>query len=400
MENILNRVQKIKDTWFLKDSVLFSILCLQKIVITNDITNNISCGKRNIYINQAFADSKTDKELEEYIKLECIRILLKHPYERMLPNKKLAYIASNALINSIMKFSKIKVGSGLTFPETYSYEDIYNYLKKNNKGSIGESENETNKKKDRKKETSLSKDDIIQSEEDAKKNSANWVEDEMVSAEIDSLIEKMKDEISIGSFPNKIKSIIFAEKIKKVDYKAIIREFRKNIISSTKTLTRMKPNRRFGFMEMGSKPGYSSNVLFVGDTSGSMTDKEIGEYVSFILGFFKYGFNELDYIQFDTNVYDETLQPVKKKLKNITTESRGGTNVDDIIDYVEKRAKKKYGGIVICSDGGFFLDEEKWKNAGLKNKYIFCINNEPYFNMIKNKNIKNVNFTFIENDNR
>ena len=399
MENILKRVQKIKDTWFLKDSVLFSILCLQKIVITNDITNNISCGKGNIYINQEFADSKTDKELEEYMKLECIRILLKHPYERMLPNKKLAYIASNALINSAFNFTKINIGNGLTFPETYSYEDIYNFLKKNNKGDVGD-DKKTNKKKDKKKGNALPKDDIIKSSEDADKNSSNWTEDEMISTGIDSLIEKMKDEISIGSFPNKIKSIIFAEKIKKIDYKAIIREFRKNIISSNKTLTRMKPNRRFGFLEMGSKPSYSSNVLFVGDTSGSMSDKEIGEYISLILGFFKYGFNELDYIQFDTHVYDETLQPVKKRLKNITAESRGGTDVDDIINYVEKRAKKKYGGIVICSDGGFIMDKEKWETAGLKNKYIFCINNKQCFDMLKSKNIKNVNFTFIENDDR
>lgn len=399
MENILKRIQKIKDTWFLKDSVLFSILCLQKIIITNDITNNISCGKGNIYINQEFADTKTDKELEEYIKLECVRILLKHPYERMLPNKKLAYIASNALINSTLSFTKIKIGNGLTFPEAYSYEDIYNYLKKNNKNVENDCE-EKEEKKNKRKDNSLPKDDIIKSEEDAEKNSANWTEDEMTSATIDSLIEKMKDEISIGSFPSKIKNIIFAEKTKKPDYKAIIREFRKNIISTNKSLTRMKPNRRFGFLEMGSKPCYTSNILFVGDTSGSMTDKEIGKYISMILGFFKYGFNELDYIQFDTSVYDETLQPIKKNLKNIETESRGGTNIDDIIDYVEKRAKKKYGGIVICSDGGFVLNKEKWEIAGAKNKYIFCIDNKPCFDMLKNKNIKNVNFTFIENDNR
>lgn len=164
-------------------------------------------------------------------------------------------------------------------------------------------------------------------------------------------------------------------------------------------MTRMKPNRRYGYNEMGVKTGYSSKLLIIGDTSGSMTNKMIGKYISYIGGFFKYGINEIDFIQFDVKVYDNTLQTFRKTPKMIETVSSGGTNIDDIINYAEQRSRKKYDGIIICTDGIFYVNKEKWEKSAKRNNYMFCIYDKKQYNRLKDLFSKNINITYIENVN-
>lgn len=380
--NILKKIQMIKDTWFFKEPAYFIILCMMKIEETESGTNNISTNGEKIFINTSFFDRKKDKEIEEYLKIECARIILKHPTARMLPNKEMAYIASNALLHSMMQPKYVKMGNNISVLSGESYEDIYIRLCKNKNDILKKLNNS---------------DDLIQSSEDAVKNSKYWNEDEELESIADTIIEKIKSQNNWGTLPEPIKSSIFAEKIKEPNYKSILRCFRKNIINSSKTLTRMKPNRRYGYLEMGSRVGYTSRLLFVGDTSGSMSDKMIGKYITYIGGFFRYGVPEMDFVQFDVEVYDETLQTFRKHPKMIKTVSSGGTNIDDIINYVETRSKKKYDGIVICTDGYFNIDRNKWTSAANRNKYMFCIYDKNQYERLRKKISNNINITYIEN---
>lgn len=382
--NIFDKIQSVKDTWFFKEPAYFIVLCMLKMEETESSTNNITCNGETIYINTSFFNDKTNKEIEEYLKIECVRVLLKHPTSRMLPKKELAYIASNALINSMLPLKYVKIGNDIRVMPDESYEDIYIRLNKNTPNIS----NKTN-----------GEDNLVSNMEDAEKNSSCWGEDESTRIIAEDIIDKIKTLNNWGSLPNSIKSSIFAEKIKEPDYKSILRCFRKNVINSSKTMTRMKPNRRYGYNEMGVKTGYSSKLLIIGDTSGSMTNKMIGKYISYIGGFFRYGINEIDFIQFDVKVYDNTLQTFRKTPKMIETVSSGGTNIDDIINYAEQRSRKKYDGIIICTDGIFYVNKEKWEKSAKRNNYMFCIYDKKQYNRLKDLFSKNINITYIENVN-
>ncbi len=382
--DISKKIQMIKDTWFFKEPAYFIILCMMKIVETESLTNNISCNGGSIFINKEFFRDKSNKEIEEYLKVECVRIILKHPTSRMLPHKEIAYIASNALLASKIPLKYIKIGNRISVEKNESYEDIYIRLCKEKDG--------LNKKLN-------NSDDLVSKMEDAEKNAKIWEENESRSIIADNIIEKIKSQNSWGSLPEPIKSSIFAEKLDEPNYKSILRCFRKNMINSSKTLTRMKPNRRYGYSEMGQRTGYSSSLLFVGDTSGSMSKNMIGKYISFISGFFRYGIKELDFVQFDVEVYDKTLQNFRKKPKMIETVSCGGTNINDIIDFVEKRSKKKYDGVIICTDGYFNIDKKLWYKAASRNNYMFCIYNKTGYNRLRKILSNNINITYIENVN-
>lgn len=406
------RIENLKNMWFLMEPAYYVVLASTQIEVTQK-TNNISCGGGKIFLNEEFFDKVSDKEMEEYFKLECVRILLKHPYQRVLPDRRLAYIASNMLIAEHLKFKRIKI---VKYSDVFRYaslngkcyEDIYNELKsllKQNNSSDPSSGNKPNAggEGDGDGGSVLDKlfggdshDSLIDSDEDCINNTAEWDNDEVQKNVVDNIIARLKGGKDWGSIPNTITSIIESAEAPRFDYRSVIRLFRKDIISSSNVLTRMKPNRRHGFLEMGSKKAYMSNVLIVCDTSGSMSDEEIGVYLGFIGGFFNYGFNEVDVIQFDVKTYDETLQTFTKKPKFIKSVSRGGTMIDDILDYVNNRAVKKYSGVVICTDGGFHYDKRKWESECGETRYLFCINSKSEYEAHKHNMIGKIKSTYID----
>ena len=108
MIELEKRIENLKNMWFLTEPAYYIVLVSTQIEFTKK-TNNISCGGGKIFLNVEFFDGVSDKEMEEFFKLECVRILLKHPYERVLPYRRLAYIASNMLIAEHMNFKHINI---------------------------------------------------------------------------------------------------------------------------------------------------------------------------------------------------------------------------------------------------------------------------------------------------
>ena len=82
-----DRLQDLKDKWFLTEPAYFMVLCTHDMVITTGMKCPIAVGGGVIYINEKEYEDKTDKFLEESLKAELIRILLKHPYQRQLPRR-------------------------------------------------------------------------------------------------------------------------------------------------------------------------------------------------------------------------------------------------------------------------------------------------------------------------
>ena len=137
----------------------------------------------------------------------------------------------------------------------------------------------------------------------------------------------------------------------KIDYRAVLRMFRASIISQKRRLTRMRPSRRFGFEQMGSRYDFTTHLLIAIDTSGSVGSEDLGRYLNVITSFFKYGIQEIDVLMFDTRVYGKplTLTDAKKSIKELNVKGRGGTDFQAPVDYAVEHPE--YDGLIIITDG-------------------------------------------------
>ena len=77
-----DRITTILEHWFLQEPALFQILCTHELVPNERMACPIRSGRRRIEYNPDFLREMTDEGLEEALRTEAIRILLKHPYER------------------------------------------------------------------------------------------------------------------------------------------------------------------------------------------------------------------------------------------------------------------------------------------------------------------------------
>lgn len=178
--------------------------------------------------------------------------------------------------------------------------------------------------------------------------SALWEEDALMSSSIDIEIDNIEASQSWGSLAGSISGMILANTKAKIDYRKVLAGFRASVLSSKRHLTRMRPNRRTGFENMGSIRRFDTNILVAVDVSGSVDDDSLRHFFSIINKAFKYGIENIDTIQFDT----EVKMPVKfeKAQKEIKILGRGGTSFQPVFNYAAEHPE--YDGLIIFTDGG------------------------------------------------
>jgi predicted metal-dependent peptidase len=182
-------------------------------------------------------------------------------------------------------------------------------------------------------------------EQQASDGTALWEEDVFVCERIVTLIKGCR---SWGSVPAHIQEQITADLTVAFDYHSVLRGFRASVISSKRCLTRMKPNRRTGFIYMGSKYDFTTKLLVAVDDSGSIAEEDLARFYSIINHFFKYGIAEIDVIQFDAQIQGKPLT-LQKARKGYTVTGRGGTNFQCVFDFVS--VHPEYDGLIIFTDG-------------------------------------------------
>ena len=75
---MLERISKITERWFLSEEALFSVFCTHRVAENSGMECHVRVGKGVIEVNPDLCADITDKELEERLRIEVIRILLKH----------------------------------------------------------------------------------------------------------------------------------------------------------------------------------------------------------------------------------------------------------------------------------------------------------------------------------
>ena len=178
--------------------------------------------------------------------------------------------------------------------------------------------------------------------------SSLWEEDSMMSCTIDAIVEDIESSgAGWGSLAGNLAETIIANTKAKIDYRKTLTGFRASILSSKRHLTRMRPNRRSGFENMGSIRRFDTNLLIAVDVSGSISDEVLTHFYSVIGRIFKYGIEHVDVVQFDCSLSE--VQAFEKAKKRVEIVGRGGTSFQPIFDFIQKNYK--YDGLIIFTDG-------------------------------------------------
>ncbi len=208
-------------------------------------------------------------------------------------------------------------------------------------------------------------------------NTENWDDDELMRNFVNDKINDAKENNSWGSITQDVQEKIIASCIPKADYRSILKAFRASVLSQKRRLTRMKPSRRYGFQYMGSRRDFSTKLLFAVDVSGSISEHDLVTGFSVVNRLFKYGVEEIDVIQFDTEIKNE-IMTMKKAVKSIEILGRGGTSFQPLIDYIDQN--RQYDGLIIFTDGYSYVPN---KPKNLRTRILWLFNNERNYNYME-----------------
>ena len=398
----LDRIKKIGERWFLTEPLLFTVYCSHEFVENNSIEVPMRTGNMKVEFAPKILDWIADDMLAEYMKIEMFRILLKHPYQRQPPfaTKALLTMASNVTIADVYDVSRVvkkqMSGTELKFPSGLCFEEYYNLLLQNSTPNSGKSSGEPQKtdsgsgRGDKSKQGEDAQGEGGQGGEssqqgnndsgadsgegsqggDASSDSRGnddgngskgnsqeqrdsqvselWEDNEEACCKINEFIEVATASNNWGSVAGKLQGLIKASLKVDMDYRKMLSLFKTSVISSRRRLTRMRPNRRFGFDAMGSRYELSTNLLIAVDVSGSVTDRSLQFFFSVINRLFKYGVEKLDVLQFDAQIQGD-IEPLKKARKTVKIMGRGGTSFQPAADYYCDHPE--YDGLIYFTDG-------------------------------------------------
>lgn len=407
------RIQQETEQWFLTEPLLFTVYCTHKLTMNPNMLCALRTGKGRIEYNPTLIDQTPDSVLKDLLKVEIVRILLDHPYTRQpLGCKPMAmHMASDMVIRPAYHLFWLDMAEPSDFglPEGQHYE--WYAMRLNDMGvhrdedqaSDGDSETDKQPGEDVSGSSSTNKGDETsegneagksdsstdkqqggggsdssssnneqeehnkdvdfregqgqqeQSEEELKGQgdgsadyTALWEEDAFQALQINDIIQSTT---GWGSLPAGMIELIKKSTEGRIDYRNALRGFRASVLSQKRRLTRMRPSRRFGFEQMGSRYDFVTNILVAIDTSGSVGSEELGRYFNIITTFFKYGIQQVDVLMFDYDVQGDIikLDDAKKRKQTFKVQGRGGTNFQAPVDYLVKHPE--YNGMIIITDG-------------------------------------------------
>ena len=344
------RITRILERWFISEPALFQVLCTHSIEENASIPCPVRSGARKVEYNPDFVNEMGDEALDQALRTEAIRILLKHPYQRKPDacSQQAIAVGSNLTIGDNYQFGSLRMEQPADYdlPTGREYEWYSRRIQEllppeadgdgngagngnDTRGQGGDGDPRTDRLSD-----------------NADKNSALselWDEDDLAVVMIDGIIESTKDWGSLaGNFAEQLKASAKA----RINWRNVLSGFRASILSTQRKLTRMRPNRRTGFDNMGSIRRFDTKVLVAVDVSGSISSSDLSYFYGVVNSAFRYGFTAVDVIQFDAGV--RVVQSLKKVLRDVAVLGRGGTSFQEPIDYANENG---YDGLVILTDG-------------------------------------------------
>ena len=197
-------------------------------------------------------------------------------------------------------------------------------------------------------------------------------EKKLIEKQVQKILQDAKEQTvkKRGNVPGEIEGLIVIEEITKpkFDWRGYIRRFTG---VSTKVFTkkiRRKENRRYED-NPGLKIKMRQHMLLAIDTSGSVSDTELAEFMNEIHHIYKAGV-DITIVQCDTSI--RSIEPYRGK-NEINVLGRGGTEFDPVLDYYNANLKK-YTSLV------YFTDGECYTSVKPKSKVLWVLSERSSMN--------------------
>ena len=198
-------------------------------------------------------------------------------------------------------------------------------------------------------------------------------EQKLIQTQLDRLLNEAAEQTvkKKGNVPGNISA--YLEKLAQVekpkfDWRGYVRRFTG---TSTKIYTkklRRKENRRYSD-NPGLKIKMRQHMLLAIDTSGSVSDNELKEFMSEIYHIHKCGV-DVTIIQCDTTI--KSIEPYNPKV-GLEVHGRGGTEFDPVLEYYNANLRK-YTSLV------YFTDGECWTNVTPKAPVLWVLSERSSMN--------------------
>ena len=402
------RIQQEIEPWFLTEPLFFTVYCTHRLKMNANMPCALRSGQGRIEYNPEIIDGVKDMELRAMLRVEMIRILLQHPYTRQPLGCKPMVLktASDMVISPAYHLGFLD----MTRPEEYDLPTGHNYewyakrlcemvthcdVGKPSEGNSGDMQGEGSSQEAQRGQEQGQGQGQRQGQEQLETGYsapyltgrvggesmggefssyiALWEEDAFLARQITDIVHSTTQ---WGSLSGGMVELIKKSAEGKIDYRNVLRAFRSSILSQKRRLTRMRPSRRFGFEQMGSRYDFTTRLLIAIDTSGSVGSEELGRYFRIITTFFKYGIQEIYVLMFDHVVQGDpiTFTEAKKNKREFKVEGRGGTNFQAPIDYVKENPN--YDGLIVITDGYALTPEVP---PFLRTKLLWVIDNESSY---------------------
>lgn len=358
---------------------------VHEILMMMDKRSNNSIKTMGVYVegtriyldyNEAFANSLSDAELRWVITHEIYHLILHHCPVRMPLNKndhKLYNMAADLAINCLIPTDANRTipvdKDGKVFvllPKQYQFDDKlsmeqyvqllrqkYDDKKKSGKGQGNGSGSGSGGQGDQGDDPDDDDGEYGDGEGGGIDSHGGWKESEVVKEIVRGAINRIaRDERVWGKMPGDLKAIIMAAQQTYVSWERYLKYHLGNMVSPTYISTMKRPNRRFGYPYTGKKRGYTDRKLVAIDTSGSIGEDELAQFLAEV--------NKLAEIQpVDLVLFDDGIQlgPMQFNRKHATLDfkGRGGTDFKAVFKLAEER---HYQSVIMLTDGCAAAPEE------------------------------------------
>lgn len=377
-----------KELMFRETYWAFFLLMLNKVWRKDIPTAGVSKNGLNyqLAINEDFFKSLSLEHRQGLLQHELMHIAYFHLSKFFdYTNKKIANIAMDIEINQTIHSDYLPEGAMLpsTFPELnlelnagtrYYYEKLMKAVNnKNQTGTSGSSNFDSLCDQMNGQEPSEGDPQLPDHSTWEEFEEVSEAEQRVMKSQLDRIIQGAAEmtEKKRGTIPGNIKDYLIElanVEPPKFNWKAYIRRF---VGTSTKVYvkkTRRKENIKFPDAT-GIKIKRKQNLLLAIDTSGSVSDSELKEFMNEIHHIYKTGV-DITIIQCDTRIV--SIEPYKGKFE-IKVKGRGGTLFDPVLEYFNAN-NKRFNSLI------YFTDGECYAHVKPKNPVLWVLSERSHLN--------------------
>ena len=106
-----DRITTLLERWFISEPALFQVICTHDVKENHSMPCPVRSGRKTIEYNPSYTDEMSDAALDQALRAEAVRILLKHPYQRKPDacSQQAIAVGSNLTIGDNYRFGNFNI---------------------------------------------------------------------------------------------------------------------------------------------------------------------------------------------------------------------------------------------------------------------------------------------------